>query len=162
MTSRRRFLAALGTGMVGIAGCLSGPGPREAADPWLERSVTEDETDNGTPVEHVTGRVKLTRGEFTTYEFGHPEEVMFIDFRGDTVLSLPFDVATVRRSELSAFANGEKAEFFSTASSFDTTGTRFHSRLQAGEYAIVLDNSRMWGSRPLDEVEIRFELSIEY
>lgn len=162
MTSRRQFLATLGTGMVGVAGCLSGPGPREAADPWLERTVTEDETDNGTPVEHVTGRVKLTRGEFTTYEFGHPEEVMFIDFRGDTVLSLPFDVATVRGSELSRLANGEDPEIISTASSFKTTGTSFYSRLQAGEYAIVFDNSQMWSARPLDEIEIRFELAIEY
>lgn len=162
MTSRRRFLAALGTGMVGVAGCLSGPGPREAADPWVERTVTEGETDTGSPVDKVTGRVKLTRGEFTTYEFGHPEEVMFIDFRADTVLALPFDVATVRRSELSTFADGEDADFFSTASSFDTTGTRFHARLPAGDYAIVLDNSRMLGARPLDKIEIRFELEIEY
>lgn len=162
MTSRRQFLAALGTGMVGVAGCLSGPGPRRAPDPWSERNVTATQTEDGSPIDRVNGHLTLRRGEFATYEFGNPDTAISFTLTASSVLALPFDVIMLRRETLSRFAAGDQVDPLSSGTASKVIRTHYYTRLPAGDYVVVFDNSKMGGSRPLDQIEITFEMSLEY
>ncbi|MFB6125101.1 MAG: hypothetical protein ABEJ59_03995 [Halanaeroarchaeum sp.] len=160
MTSRRRFLAATGATVAALAGCLAGPGPRRAADPYLERTTGTETTEDGTVRETVSGRLRLDRGEFAVHAFEN-DEPMVVSLRASTVLSLPFDVGTLQADELPAYAAGEDVDPLSTASSFGGTGSRFRARLPAGRYVTVFDNTGQWPTRPLDRITIRFEFGLE-
>lgn len=162
-TSRRRALALAlaGSGLAGsaaLAGCLAGGGPRPATDPWIRRSAVEAADARG-----VEGAVRLRHGEFVALplEVTEAETAGTLRVRARERLSLPVDLLTLRRASLDAYRAGESVDPISSLSALDSPAARVEGRLPTGEYALVVDNTRLGGAPPFDAVRVGVRAALE-
>lgn len=157
--TRRQLLATASTAAAGFAGCMRGPGPRQADDPWDEFS---DETSDGTRT--VSGRLTLLRGEYApvSIEPSADSAPVILSYHASSALSLPFDVLTFNREEFDNYRADDDADSLSSLTSERLAAAMAESRLPEGEYVLVLDNTGTGAARPLDEVTIQFEMTVEY
>lgn len=158
--SRRALLATAAAAVAGgLAGCLAGGGPREASDPWVRRSAVDGEGIRG-----VEGVVRLRRGEFVVHpvEITEEETAGTLRVRGSEQLSLPVDFVTIEREAFDAYLAGEPVDPISSVSALDSPTARVEGRLPAGRYAFVLDNTRVGGAPPLDEVTVQLRAVLEF
>lgn len=157
--TRRQLLATASTAAAGLAGCLRGPGPRRAADPWAEFT---DETSDGT--RSVRGRLTLRRGEYASVfvEPSADSAPIILSYHAMSSLSLPFDVLTFTREAFDRYRSDDDADPLSSLSTQNLTAAFAESRLPEGDYVLVLDNTGTGAARPLDEVTIQFEMTVEY
>lgn len=155
--SRRAVLAAAGAVAGGsLAGCLGGSSPTEAEDPWEWRVELDD-------VAGVEGRLRLHRGEYWGYEIS-AESALRIRLRARSRLSLPFDAMTFIGENIEDYRAGRSADTLRQGRVEDSTSANFFDRLNEGEYLFVLDNTRLGGAPPFDEVDlsVRFEVLREH
>lgn len=160
--SRRRFLRRLGVAASvaatgGLAGCMRGPGPREAGDDaWEKRSVEETERSYA-----FEGTATLRRGEYLPIHVETPGEIALLSVFGRTRLSLPLDALMFPADAFGAYRDGDDTGALSGNSAFRTHSLFIDGRLQGGEYVFVLDNTRLGQARPLDEVDVTLYLELK-
>lgn len=157
--TRRQLLATASTAAAGLTGCMRGPGPRRAADPWDEFS---DETSEGT--RSVRGRARLLRGEYVAVSIEPSADAapIILSYHASSALSLPFDVLTFTREEFDSYRADDDADPLSSLSTENLTTAMAEARLPEGDYVLVLDNTGVGEGRPLDDVTIQFEMTVEY
>lgn len=158
--TRRRLLGAVGgvmAGLTGLAGCLRGPGPRPAGDPWQNRADQWAGDDW-----RLSGDVRLPRGTYLAIpiEPTFDDTAFILGFQGRERLALPFDVLTFQTEDFEAYRSGGEIDPLSSVSSQGAEAAFFEGRLPRGRYVVVIDNTRQGAARPLDEVTIRFELTV--
>ncbi|WP_435064431.1 hypothetical protein [Halobaculum sp. EA56] len=160
---RRRFLAAVsGVGAAaatGLAGCLGGGTPSEATDAW--RDVTRGDP----PGTILEGRAVLRPGQYAAVPISWPESEGAGLLSGRIVerLSLPLDVHTLTAEAFEAYRAGEALDGISAASAAGGPTVLFRdTRLPHGEYTLVVDNTRLGGEPPYDELSVGVELSLEF
>jgi hypothetical protein len=145
-------------GLAGLSGCLAGGGPRAASEPWVRRTTVDEPGTRG-----VEGVVRLRRGEFLALPLAvtEAETAGMLRIRARERLSLPFDLLTLRRASLDAYRAGESVDPISSVSVPDSPSARVEGRLPAGEYALVVDNTRLGGAPPLDAVRVGLRVALE-
>lgn len=184
--SRRKLLGLSAVSLAGIAGCTGsddsdtdnsngGGGRNEARDEETERPDADDDgvfdSQDDYPYDEALSRKqttsdtrKLEEDEWRYYE---------IDFNNTGYVSYDFivrdgpaiDAIFIEQSEYSYFDNGDRYEYKPTLSALDSAGSEVSSKVPAGSYYLIFDNSSRGEAVPPanfsnDVITVEFELEV--
>jgi len=145
---RRTYLSTVGaTGAVVLAGCSGGTDHQHGEDPWVDEERTE-----GRRQVEVEATAELGPGEYAVRRASPAVGVQYtIEF--DVVEENAIDLFFLTRDEFrERYREGAGNEllFRQGLTAMGEVSKTLSSQVAAGEYAIVLDNTPVWGDADAD------------